>query len=59
MAGIKKVQQELAKPGQVVKFLGDKAQIDEAWDIFTGLYSLDHVSYYLLIFEIFLKTTFV
>eukprot|EP00090_Calanus_glacialis_P028451 TRINITY_DN4569_c0_g1_i2.p1 TRINITY_DN4569_c0_g1~~TRINITY_DN4569_c0_g1_i2.p1 ORF type:complete len:481 (-),score=128.38 TRINITY_DN4569_c0_g1_i2:814-2256(-) len=42
LAGTKKVQQELAKPGQVEKFLGDKAQIDEVRDIFTGLYSLDH-----------------
>jgi glutathione synthetase len=58
LAGTKKVQQELAKPGQVEKFLGDKAQIDEVRDIFTGLYSLDHVSYYLLTFEIFLKSTF-
>ena len=45
LAGTKKVQQELAKPGQVEKFLGDKAQIDEVRDIFTGLYSFDQVSY--------------
>ena len=44
LAGTKKVQQELAKPGQVEKFLGDKAQIESVRDIFTGLYSLDHVS---------------
>jgi len=42
LAGTKKVQQELAKPGQVEKFLGDKIQIDSVRDIFTGLYSLDH-----------------
>jgi len=42
LAGTKKVQQELAKPGQVEKFLGDKAQIESVRDIFTGLYSLDH-----------------
>jgi len=42
LAGTKKVQQELAKPGMVEKFLGDKAQIDSVRDIFTGLYSLDH-----------------
>jgi len=42
LAGTKKVQQELAKPGQVEKFLGDKAQIEAVKDIFTGLYSLDH-----------------
>ena len=44
LAGTKKVQQELAKPGQVEKFLGDKAQIESVRDVFTGLYSLDHVS---------------
>ena len=44
LAGTKKVQQELAKPGQVEKFLGDKAQIESVREIFTGLYSLDHVS---------------
>ena len=42
LAGTKKVQQELAKTGQVEKFLGDKAQIEAVKDIFTGLYSLDH-----------------
>eukprot|EP00092_Neocalanus_flemingeri_P081177 GFUD01101330.1.p1 GENE.GFUD01101330.1~~GFUD01101330.1.p1 ORF type:complete len:500 (+),score=134.48 GFUD01101330.1:58-1500(+) len=42
LAGTKKVQQELSKPGQVEKFLGDKAQIESVRDIFTGLYSLDH-----------------
>jgi len=42
LAGTKKVQQELAKPGQVEKFLGDKAQIESVRHIFTGLYSLDH-----------------
>jgi len=42
LAGTKKVQQELAKPGQVEKFLGDKAKIESVRDIFTGLYSLDH-----------------
>eukprot|EP00092_Neocalanus_flemingeri_P009940 GFUD01010718.1.p1 GENE.GFUD01010718.1~~GFUD01010718.1.p1 ORF type:complete len:482 (+),score=144.35 GFUD01010718.1:71-1516(+) len=42
LAGTKKVQQELAKPGQVERFLGDKAQIESVRDIFTGLYSLDH-----------------
>ena len=44
LAGTKKVQQELAKPGMVEKFLGDKDQIESVRDIFTGLYSLDHVS---------------
>ena len=44
LAGTKKVQQELAKPGQVEKFLGDKAKVESVRDIFTGLYSMDNVS---------------
>ena len=43
LAGTKKVQQELARMGQVEKFLGDKVQIEAVKEIFTGLYSLDHV----------------
>jgi glutathione synthase len=43
LAGTKKVQQELAKPGILEKFLGDKAQMESVRDIFTGLYSLDKV----------------
>jgi len=42
LAGTKKVQQELARAGQVEKFLGDKVQIEAVKEIFTGLYSLDH-----------------
>ena len=41
LAGTKKVQQELAKPGMVERFLGDKVQIDAVREIFTGLYTLD------------------
>jgi len=41
LAGTKKVQQELAKPGMVEKYLGDKAQVESVRDIFTGLYSID------------------
>ena len=44
LAGTKKVQQELARAGQVEKFLGDNLQISAVKEIFTGLYSLDHVS---------------
>ena len=44
LAGTKKVQQELARPGNLEKFLGDKAQIKSVRDIFTGLYPLDNVS---------------
>ena len=43
LAGTKKVQQELARAGQVEKFLGDNLQISAVKEIFTGLYSLDHV----------------
>lgn len=42
LAGTKKVQQELARPGILEKFLGDKAQIKSVRDIFTGLYPLDN-----------------
>jgi len=42
LAGTKKVQQELARPGNLEKFLGDKAQIKSVRDIFTGLYPLDN-----------------
>jgi len=43
LAGTKKVQQELAKPGQLERFLGDKAElIEQIRGVFTGLYSLDH-----------------
>ena len=48
LAGTKKVQQELAKQGQVEKFLGQKAKIDAVREIFTGLYSLDRVNLIIL-----------
>jgi len=41
LAGTKKVQQELARPGVVERYLGDKAKVKEVRDIFTGLYSID------------------
>ena len=41
LAGTKKVQQELSRPGVLEKFLGDKAQCEEVRQIFTGLYSMD------------------
>ena len=43
LAGTKKVQQELARAGQVEKFLGCDLEISAVQEIFTGLYSLDHV----------------
>jgi glutathione synthase len=44
LAGTKKVQQTLATPGILEKFLTDPAKIDAVKEIFTGLYSLDLVS---------------
>lgn len=41
LAGTKKVQQALAMPGILNRFLSDKDQIDRVKNIFTGLYSLD------------------
>ncbi|XP_035781820.1 glutathione synthetase-like isoform X2 [Anopheles albimanus] len=42
LAGTKKVQQALAKPGVLRRFIGsDEAKIEAICDIFTGLYSLD------------------
>jgi len=42
LAGTKKVQQSLAKPGVLEKFL-TPAQTSVVKEIFTGLYSLDMV----------------
>ncbi|CAB3229458.1 unnamed protein product [Arctia plantaginis] len=41
LAGTKKVQQALAAPGVLEKFMGDSAATNRVRDIFTGLYSLD------------------
>lgn len=41
LAGTKKVQQALAKPGVLKRFLTDDDQIKRVQEIFTGLYSLD------------------
>jgi len=41
LAGTKKVQQELAKEGQVERFLSDPGEVAQVRAIFTGLYSLD------------------
>lgn len=41
LAGTKKVQQALAKPGVLSKFLSDAKKIEAVSEIFTGLYSLD------------------
>jgi len=41
LAGTKKVQQALAKPGILSRFIKDSMQIKAISNIFTGLYSLD------------------
>ena len=41
--GFMQVQQELARPGSLQRFLSDEAQIREVSRLFTGLYSLDQV----------------
>jgi glutathione synthase len=41
LAGTKKVQQALAKPGMLKRFLSNENDIKRVQDIFTGLYSLD------------------
>lgn len=41
LAGTKKVQQALAKPGVLGRFLNDPVKIKAISDIFTGLYTLD------------------
>lgn len=41
LAGTKKVQQALAKPGILNRFLTDEEDITRVKEIFTGLYSLD------------------
>ncbi|KAI4466782.1 glutathione synthetase [Holotrichia oblita] len=41
LAGSKKVQQALARPGAVEMFLGEASKIEAVKEIFTGLYSLD------------------
>jgi hypothetical protein len=43
LAGTKKVQQELAKPGMLEKYLDDPKKVSAVTQIFTGLYSLDKV----------------
>lgn len=42
LAGTKKVQQALAKPGILARFLSDESKIKAVSEIFTGLYSLDN-----------------
>ncbi|CAO1356974.1 unnamed protein product [Diamesa hyperborea] len=41
LAGTKKVQQALAKPEILKRFLNDETKIESVKEIFTGLYSLD------------------
>lgn len=41
LAGTKKVQQILARPGVVEMFLGEASKIEAVKEVFTGLYSFD------------------
>ncbi|XP_075222172.1 glutathione synthetase-like isoform X2 [Lycorma delicatula] len=41
LAGTKKVQQALARPGAVEQFFSDPEKVTAVRDVFTGLYSLD------------------
>lgn len=41
LAGTKKVQEALSRPGMLKRFLTDESQIKSVKEIFTGLYSLD------------------
>lgn len=44
LAGTKKVQQELARPGVLERFFpGEPDVVDQIWATFAGLYSLDMV----------------
>lgn len=44
LAGTKKVQQELARPGVLERFLpGEPDVVDQIWATFAGLYTLDMV----------------
>lgn len=45
LAGTKKVQQALARPGTLELFLSDQVKCDQISEIFTGLYSLDADEY--------------
>lgn len=44
LAGTKKVQQALARPGALERFLKEPEKVEAVREIFTGLYSLDFVS---------------
>lgn len=43
LAGTKKVQQELARPGLLEVYLSEPSKVEAVKEIFTGLYSLDKV----------------
>ncbi|KAL6426086.1 hypothetical protein ACFW04_008984 [Cataglyphis niger] len=45
LAGTKKIQQTLAKPGMVARFLKDEKTVAKVKEIFTGLYPLDFDEY--------------
>jgi adenylylsulfate kinase-like enzyme len=41
LAGCKKVQQVLAKPGQLELFVHSESELAQLRDVFAGLYTLD------------------
>lgn len=49
LAGCKKVQQELARPGVVEKYITNQEDVEAVKGIFTGLFSLDKVIFYVLL----------
>jgi len=51
LAGTKKVQQELARPGLLETYLSEPSKVEAVKEIFTGLYSLDKVIYSFFVFE--------
>ena len=42
LAGTKKVQQALATPGSVERFIDNVDMVEEIKSVFAGIYSLDH-----------------
>lgn len=45
LSGFKKVQQELARPGAVERFISDPAAVNRIRSTFAGLYTLDMVGH--------------
>lgn len=54
LAGTKKVQQELAKPGVLERFIKDAGEVKMIREIFTGLYPVDKVICTYVLFKSYL-----